>query len=107
MPASRQCQGTLGLNNNLRPNEQARPPPSRWRFMPKLPRAMVAIAAAASLTVVLAGQPAYAASKKSTRPVARAVHRAAKPAAPLTTAQARTILIRAARHHNLNPNFIL
>lgn len=75
--------------------------------MSKLPRAMVAIAAAASLTVVLAGQPAYAASKKSTRPVARVVHRGAKPAAPLTAAQARSILIRAARHHNLNPNFIL
>jgi soluble lytic murein transglycosylase-like protein len=72
--------------------------------MPKLPRAMVAITAAVSLTIVLAGQPAYAAHRKATRPVVRVVHRAA---APLSAAQARAILIRAARHHNLNPNFVL
>jgi soluble lytic murein transglycosylase-like protein len=75
--------------------------------MPKLPRLVVAVAAAASLTVALAGQPAYAAAKKSTRPTVRVVHRAATPPAPLTAAQARAILIRAARHHNLNPNFVL
>jgi len=97
----------VALNNNLRPDEQAGPPPSRFRLMPKLPRLVVAIAAAASLTVALAGQPAYAAVKKSTRPVTRVVHRAATPPARLTTAQARAILIRAARHHNLNPNFVL
>src|SRR5437762_12048196 len=34
-----------------------------------------------------------------------AVHRAAP--ARLSSAQARAILIRAARHHNLNPNFVL
>jgi soluble lytic murein transglycosylase-like protein len=75
--------------------------------MPKLPRLVVAIAAAASLTVALAGQPAYAAQKKSTRPVARVVHRATATPARLTAAQARGILIQAARHHNLNPNFVL
>mgnify|MGYP001178330083 CR=1 FL=1 len=75
--------------------------------MPKLSRVMVAIAAAISLTVMLAAQPVYAAHKKSTRPVARVVHRAATPPARLTTAQARAILIQAARHHNLNPNFVL
>jgi soluble lytic murein transglycosylase-like protein len=67
---------------------------------------MLAIAAAvASLTVALAAQPAYAATKTSTRPAVLVVHRAAS--APLTKAQARAILIRAARHHNLNPNFVL
>src|ERR1700682_3309926 len=76
--------------------------------MPKFPRLVVAFAAAAGLTVALAGQPAYAAQKKSTRPVARVVHRAAAtPLARLTAAQARGILIQAARHHNLNPNFVL
>jgi len=75
--------------------------------MPKLPRLMLVITAAASLTLALASQPAYAAAKKSTRPVARVVHRAATPPARLTTAQARAVLIRAARCHNLNPNFVL
>src|SRR2546428_160462 len=50
--------------------------------MPNLPRLVVAAAAAASLTVALAGQPAYAAVKKSTRPVTRVVHRAAMPPRP-------------------------
>jgi soluble lytic murein transglycosylase-like protein len=95
MLAPTQSQGTVGLNNNLRLEVQAEPPPSRCRFMPKLPRLVVAVAAAASLTVALAVQPAYAA------------HRAAAPSARLSTAQARAILIRAARHHNLNPNFVL
>src|SRR4030081_1865039 len=75
--------------------------------MPKLPRLVIATAAAASLTVALASQPAYAAHKKSVRPVVRVVHRAATPPARLTTAQARAILIQAARHHNLNPTFVL
>jgi soluble lytic murein transglycosylase-like protein len=75
--------------------------------MPKLPRLLVAVAAAASLTIALAVQPAYAAHKTSTRPVVRVVHRAAAPPARLSTAQARAILIQAARHHNLNPNFVL
>src|SRR6202171_4715217 len=75
--------------------------------MPKFPRLVVASAAAASLTVALAAQPAYAAHKPTTRPVARVVHRAATLPARPTTAQARAILIQAARHHNLNPNFVL
>jgi soluble lytic murein transglycosylase-like protein len=75
--------------------------------MPRLPRLVVAIAAAASLTIALTAQPAYAAHKKSSRPVVRVVHRATASPARLTTAQARAILIRAARHHNLNPNFVL
>jgi soluble lytic murein transglycosylase-like protein len=72
--------------------------------MPRLPHLAVAIAAAAILTVALAAQPAHAAQQRTARPVARVVHRAA---APLTPAQARAILVRAARHHNLNPNFVL
>src|SRR6202171_4212601 len=89
--------------------------------MPKFPRLVVAFAAAAGVTVALAGQPpaaartvpvprqrAHAAQKKGPRPVARVVHRAAAtPLARLTAAQARSILIQAARHHNLNPNFVL
>ena len=74
--------------------------------MPKLPRLAIAIAAAASLTVALAAQPAYAAHKRST-PAARPVHRAVHAPAPLTPAQTRMILVRAARHHGLNPNFVL
>jgi soluble lytic murein transglycosylase-like protein len=75
--------------------------------MPNLPRVAVAIAAAASLTVALAAQPVYAAHKRSARPAAQVVHRVAPTPAPLTAAQARAILIRAAHHHNLNPNFVL
>ena len=75
--------------------------------MPKIPRLVVAFAVAASLTVAVAGQPAYAAHKPSTRPAARVVHRTVTPPARLTAAQARAILIQAARHHNLNPNFVL
>lgn len=56
--------------------------------MPSLSRLAVAVGAAASLTVVLASQPAYAANR-------------------LTPAQARVILVRAARHHHINPNFVL
>jgi N-acetylmuramoyl-L-alanine amidase len=74
--------------------------------MPKLPRLAIAVAAAASLTVALAAQPAYAAHKRST-PAARPVHRAVHAPAPLTPAQTRAILVRAARHHGLNPNFVL
>src|SRR6267143_6643936 len=58
--------------------------------MHRIPRLAVALAASLSLTVALAVQPAYAANKSS-----------------LTTTQARAILIRAARHHGLNPNFVL
>ncbi|HEV2014523.1 MAG TPA: transglycosylase SLT domain-containing protein [Candidatus Dormibacteraeota bacterium] len=73
--------------------------------MPKLPRLAVAIAAAASLTVAFAAQPAYAAHKRT--PAARPVHGAAHAPAPLTPAQTRDVLVRAARHHGLNPNFVL
>jgi len=76
--------------------------------MPTLPRLAVAVVASATLTVLLAAQPAAAALQPSTQPVLRtAVHRAAPAAARLSPAQARAILIRAARHHNLNPNFVL
>lgn len=75
--------------------------------MPKLPRLAVAIAAAASLSLGLAAQPVYAGHKHTTRPAARpTLHRAA-PAPRLTSAQARAILVRAAHHRGLNPNFVL
>ena len=76
--------------------------------MPQFPRLAVAVAASATLTVALAAQPASAASQRSAQPVVQmAVHRAAPAPARLSPAQARAILIRAARHHNLNPNFVL
>src|SRR5256714_13484674 len=74
--------------------------------MPQFPRLLVVAAASAPLTVPPAAQPASAASQRSAQPVVQmAVHRAAP--ARLSPAQARAILIRAARHHNLNPNFVL
>lgn len=76
--------------------------------MPQFPRLAVAVAASATLAVALAAQPASAAYQRSAQPVVQtAVHRAAPPAARLSAARARVILIRAARHHNLNPNFVL
>ena len=73
--------------------------------MHSIARLAVAMAASLSLTVALAAEPAYAAHKNSAHPVTRP---ASRPAAPrLTSAQARAILIRAARHHGLNPNFVL
>lgn len=56
--------------------------------MPKFPRLIAAAVATAGLTVALASQPAEAANR-------------------LSPAQARAILIRAAHHHQLNPNFVL
>jgi len=70
--------------------------------MHSIARLVVAVAASLSLTVALAAEPAYAAHKNSAHPVTRPA-----PAPRLTAAQARAILIRAARHHRLNPNFVL
>src|SRR5438132_14233649 len=70
--------------------------------MHSIARLAVAVAASLSLTLALAAEPAYAAHKNSAHPVARPA-----PAPRLTAAQARAILIRAARHHRLNPNFVL
>jgi len=75
--------------------------------MHKLPRLAVAIAASLSLTVALAAQPVYAAHRHIARPAARPPARPAPPSPRPTSAQARTILIRAAHHHGLNPNFVL
>ena len=97
----------MALNKNLPREEQAGPSASRFRLMPKLLRLVVAIAAAASLSIAVSGQPAFAGSKKTVRPAVRVVHRTPPSPARLTVAQARAILIRAARHHNLNPNFVL
>lgn len=60
--------------------------------MPKLSRLAVAIAAAGSITLAVTMQPVDAARRSSSH---------------LSPAQARAILIRAAHHHNLNPNFVL
>ncbi len=74
--------------------------------MHSIARLAVAIAASLSLTVALAAEPAYAAHNNAHRVTTRPAARPA-PAPRLTTAQARAILIRAARHHGLNPNFVL
>lgn len=58
--------------------------------MPKLSRLALTAAVITSLTIALSAQPAFAASAYGPTP-----------------SQARTILVRAARHHNLNPNFVL
>ncbi|HET9849962.1 MAG TPA: transglycosylase SLT domain-containing protein [Candidatus Dormibacteraeota bacterium] len=72
--------------------------------MPSFSRLAVALGTAATLTIVLAGQPAYAGHRKAT---VHAVHRVAPAPARITRAQARAILISAARHHAVNPNFVL
>jgi soluble lytic murein transglycosylase-like protein len=59
--------------------------------MPKLSRLAVAFAAATSLAIAISAQPVYA----------------ARPTVHLSAAQAKAILIQAAHHHNLNPNFVL
>jgi N-acetylmuramoyl-L-alanine amidase len=56
--------------------------------MPKFPRLVVVALATAGVALALASQPVDAASR-------------------LSPAQARAILIRAAHHHQLNPNFVL
>ncbi len=75
--------------------------------MPKLLRLAIATAAAASLSLALAAQPAYAAHRHTARPAARPTVNQAAPTPRPTSAQARTILIRAAHDHGLNPNFVL
>ena len=61
-----------------------------------------------ALATALMAHPAYALSRHATAPP-QAARRQAAPAArpPLTRAQAKAVLIRAARHHRLNPNFVL
>ena len=75
--------------------------------MHRIPRLAVAIAASLGLTLALAAQPAYAAHRHTARAVTRPAARPAAPAPRLSAPQARAILIRAARNHNLNPNFVL
>src|SRR2546421_7885735 len=75
--------------------------------MTNLPRLALAIAAATSITVGVTAQPAYAAHKQPVKTARLAVHRPQPAPIRLTPAQARALLIRAARHHNLNPNFVL
>lgn len=75
--------------------------------MHRIPRLAVAIAASLSLTVAIAAQPVYAFHRHSARTLLRPVARPAAPAPRISAAQARAILIRAARNHNLNPNFVL
>ena len=72
--------------------------------MPRISRLLVALAAAASLTVALAAEPADAAQTRTVTPIAAVRHSAP---VRLSAAQARTLLIWAARHHRVNPNFVL
>jgi soluble lytic murein transglycosylase-like protein len=57
---------------------------------------LVAAGAATTMTITLAVQPAYGAAQ-----------RVAPKTVQLSRDQAKTILIQAARHHGLNPNFVL
>jgi soluble lytic murein transglycosylase-like protein len=76
--------------------------------MHKLSRLAIAIAASLSLTVALAEQPAYAAHRHTARPATHPIlPQTGLAAARPNTAQARAILIWAARNHGLNPNFVL
>lgn len=71
-------------------------------------RVLLALATATSLALAIAAQPAYAAHRPAhskARPAP--AHRAQAAPIRVTPAQARTILIRAARRHSLNPNFVL
>jgi soluble lytic murein transglycosylase-like protein len=54
----------------------------------------------------LTAHPAYAHGHHHAAPPGRPPHHAAAPVR-LTRAQAKAILIRAARHHRVNPNFVL
>jgi soluble lytic murein transglycosylase-like protein len=75
--------------------------------MPKARIVAIAAAASLALSIGISMQPAYAAARKHATPLT--ARRAAVQAVPvhLTRAQARAILVRAAHHHGLNPNFVL
>ena len=62
---------------------------------------------AGGLALAMAAQPAFAAHRPSHAHAAAPAHRSQRAVVRLTPAQARTILIAAARRHNLNPNFVL
>jgi soluble lytic murein transglycosylase-like protein len=60
-----------------------------------------------AILAALVAHPAYAVTHHPAAPAATAQRHIAPPPPPLTRAQAKAILIRAARHHRLNPNFVL
>jgi soluble lytic murein transglycosylase-like protein len=75
--------------------------------MPNLPRLTITMAVTAGLSLALATQPAYAAHRHTAHAAGRpATHRTAT-VVRVSSPQARAILIRAARNHRLNPNFVL
>jgi len=59
-----------------------------------------------AIAAALTAHPAYAHGHHHAAPPGRPPHHAAAPVR-LTRAQAKAILIRAARHHRVNPNFVL
>jgi len=61
-----------------------------------------------AILTALTAHPAYALGHlPHAAGASRHAHHAAAAPAPLTRAQVRAILIRAARHHHVNPNFVL
>jgi soluble lytic murein transglycosylase-like protein len=70
----------------------------------RIARMMLASGAAATMTITLAVQPAYASAQQYQGQ--RAVWSTPAPAY-VSRALAKRILIQAARNHNLNPNFVL
>ena len=73
----------------------------RFRYLAGTCLPTLAIAAA------LLAHPAYALSHHPSAAPAHTVRHHSTPPPPLTRAEAKAILIRAARHHHLNPNFVL
>ncbi len=75
--------------------------------MPNLARLAVATFAATIFSLALTAQPAHAAHRHTARSAIHPTLPRTGPAPRLTSALARTILIRAAHDHGLNPNFVL
>lgn len=60
-----------------------------------------------AILAALVAHPAYALAHHPVAPARTVRHRATPTPPPLTRAQAKAILVRAARHHRVNPNFVL
>jgi len=60
-----------------------------------------------AILAALVAHPAYALTHHPAAPARTPRHHVTAPPPQLTREQARAILVRAARHHQLNPNFVL
>ncbi|HEY8737534.1 MAG TPA: transglycosylase SLT domain-containing protein [Candidatus Dormibacteraeota bacterium] len=77
--------------------------------MPRMRGLAAAFLPTIAILGALAAHPAYALghATQSRHAARHASHPAKAPAVHLSQAQARAILVRAAHHHHLNPNFVL